>query len=167
MISSKLDAHGKAGFSLLELLVVLGILSLLAGLATGGSKGIQNWLAASESQSLFMEIANACQQYRMEHGEWPEAFRAGETDLNAAAEDWSKALAGYLERRVLDRVLRDGFGNTRLFLVLDSDGDHWIEPGQFEAMEEGIVPDRIWARVAIYSLDEAGRLTAKSWTDED
>lgn len=155
------------GFSLLEVLLVLGVMSILAGLATGGSKGIRNWLAASESRSLFMEMENACLQYRMNHGRWPPALGQTETELNADGGDWRDALAPYLERRVVDRVLRDGFGHTRLFLLVDLDGDRWIERDQFRALGEADRPERIWARVAMYSLDEDGALVSTSWTDED
>lgn len=166
MSKSQSSRHPVHGFSLLELLVVLGILSLLAGLASSGSKGIRNWLAAQESEALFLEIKNACHRYRLDHGRWPGTFMEGETGLNASGGTWREQLSGYMERQVIDRIVEDGYGNSRLFLLMDTDGDHWINREQFESVEGAGLPDKIWARIAIYSLDASGNLISKSWSDE-
>lgn len=156
-----------AGFSLVELLLVLGVMAILGGLGMAGIKGVHNWLGAQQSRSLFTELQNACRIYRMEHGAWPDAFLNGETELNAEGSGWRNQLAPYLESRVADRLLEDGFGNTRIFLIVDLDGDHWIEREAFAAADPLQLPGRLWARVVIYSMDNAGALAAVSWSDED
>lgn len=163
MQGRKHQRHRQDGFSLLELLIVLGILSLLAGIGAGGSRGVRQWLAVNETRSLFMELENACQLYRMEQGGWPSALAGGETDLNEAGSGWRTQLASYMERRVLDQTLEDGFGNTRIYLILDEDGDHWIKSEQFETLDAAMVPSRIWSRVAVYSLDAEGHLAGANW----
>jgi prepilin-type N-terminal cleavage/methylation domain-containing protein len=156
----------QAGFSLLELLLVLGVMTILAGLGTGGAKGVRQWLAVNESRSLFMEIRSACQHYRMEHGEWPSSLLGGEVGLNSGEQEWRAQLAPYMDRRVVDRAIEDGFGNAGVYLIIDGDGDHWIERERFEAVDAESLPDRIWARVVLYSVNPGGVLVAASWEDE-
>jgi len=158
---------GRSGFSLVELLAVIAILAVITGMGASGFKGWRNWLAARETGQLFLELETACRLYRMEHGAWPPAFAGGEADLSAAGgADWRSALAPYLERPVIDRVLTDGFGNTRILLLVDTDGDHWIRADDFNALAADARPQRLWGRVAVYSLDGEGGLAARSWSDE-
>jgi hypothetical protein len=71
-----------------------------------------------------------------------------------------------MERPVMDELLTDGLGNTDIRLVLDADGDHWIEGSDLSGLPEADRPQRLWARVALYSLDDDGNLSAKSWETE-
>jgi prepilin-type N-terminal cleavage/methylation domain-containing protein len=167
MKRNSLKQAPRAGFSLIELLLVLGIMAILGGLGAAGFKGVHAWLGAQQSRSLFAELQNACRLYRMERGTWPESFLDGEADLNAEGSGWRDQLGPYMESRVADRTIEDGDGNTRIFLIVDADGDHWIERDAFIAADPGQLPDRIWARVVVYSLDGEGALAATSWTDED
>lgn len=157
----------RSGFSLLEMMLVLGLLGIFAGIGLGGLPGLRTWMARQDSRSLFLELCTACQLYRLEHGSWPEVFLDGELALRESGTGWRRALAPYMERRVMDRELADGFGNTDLYLVVDGDDDHWIGDDAFEALAEGQRPSPLWSRVVVYSLDGNGRLAAWSWSDEE
>jgi prepilin-type N-terminal cleavage/methylation domain-containing protein len=157
---------GCRGFSLIELVAVLGVLAILAGIGASGLRGVQVWMRERASAQLFMELQTACRLYQMERGDWPASLRSGEIELNAPESGWREALAPYLERPVHDRVIRDGFGNERILLVVDVDGDRWIEGRELAALPVEERPTRLWARVAVYSLDEAGKAVAKSWSHE-
>lgn len=157
---------GHRGFSLVELLMVLAVLGILAGIGGAGVKGLRRWMAESESRSLFIELATACRLYRMDHGTWPAGLLRGEVALNGSDPSWKAALAPYLERRIWDRKVVDGFGHEALYLIVDADGDHWIAGSSFEALPTDQRPGRIWARTAVYSLDAENRLAAWSWQDE-
>lgn len=166
-MSIRLIFRGKAGFTLMELLIVVAIMSLLAGLGATGLQGIRGWMARQETLSLFHELENACRLYRMDHGKWPESLLPGEIDLNALSRGWRDDLGPYMERRLEDTDLKDGFGNTALFLVIDEDGDHWIPRESLESLPSSTLPDRVWARVAIYSLDGEDKLQMGNWEDEN
>ncbi len=168
-MGADVTAHGtgergaKGGHSLLELVVVLAVLGVLAGVGLAGAKGIRAWLARGETRALFLELQTACRLCRHELGGWPEALAGGEIALNGEGPDWRAALAPYLERPVHGCELADGHGNTRLFLLVDADDDHWIEPAEFRALAPEERPPRLWERAAVYSLDADGRLAAASW----
>jgi prepilin-type N-terminal cleavage/methylation domain-containing protein len=151
------------GFTLMELVLVLGLLGLLAGLTAPALGGIRAWLAGRESQLLFLEVESACRLYRMENGAWPEPFTAGEIGLNDRPAAWKDFLASYMEREVHGPQLEDGHGNSEIRLVLDTDGDHWIYGRELTRLPESERPERLWARVAIYSLNPDGSLSATNW----
>lgn len=148
---------------MLELLIVLSLLAVMAGVALPGAGAVRGWLARSESQSLFRELESACQLYWLERGAWPEGLLKGEVALDDGGQDWREEVAPYMERRLVGEELADGHGNTRLLLVVDGDGDRWIEAGDFSALDVAERPERLWRRVAVYSLDADGRLAAASW----
>lgn len=152
----------RGGFTLLEMLLVIGIAVLMMGLSGSAWQGIRRWQAGAESRLLFMELENACGLYRQETGDWPAGLQEGELGL-AGSLALQEALAPYLERPLLGTTLRDGFGNTDIRLIVDADGDHWIEASDFAGLEPDRRPSRLWARVVVYSLGGDGRLGAASW----
>jgi general secretion pathway protein G len=151
------------GFTLMELLMVLGLLGLLAGMTAPALRGVREWLSGRESRLLFMELETACRLYRMENGSWPESLTGREVRLDADPVDWRTILGPYLERAVLDVTLTDGHGNPDIRLVLDADGDHWIEGDELRGLPEPDRPRRIWTLVALYSLDHDGNVSATNW----
>jgi prepilin-type N-terminal cleavage/methylation domain-containing protein len=151
------------GFSLLELLMVLGILSLLAGIGLSGSLGLRVWMGEIRSQSMMSELEAAMLLYRAEAGRWPAFSRSGEIALNDPEPAWRTILEPYLENLDPSEKLEDGFGNRAVFMVIDGDGDHWIESSDFEALAEHERPQRLWRRVVVYSLDGEGKLATSTW----
>lgn len=160
---SKTPHRNPVGFTLLELVLILGVLGILAGISSPAIRGIRDWLADRESRLLFMELETACRLYRMEWGDWPEELANEEVELSADPATWRRLLGPYMGEGPQDGMLSDGHGNTDIRLVLDADGDHWIEGSRLIGVPEADRTERLWARVAIYSLDADGNLVAKSW----
>ena len=156
--------HGPCdGFSLVELLAVLSEMAILAGLLIPALSGVRRWLAVGESQALFQEIETACRLHRLQSGDWPEGLSSGEVDLNDPDGKWRSTVSRNMETQWSDGGLTDGFGNLDIYLLVDADGDHWIFPEEFDALQRSDRPTRLWARIAIYSLDGAGRLAVSNW----
>lgn len=153
------------GFSLLELLVVLGIIAILAGIGAGGISGFRHWMAEYRTQVLFGEIESACRLYRHDHGDWPDALAPGVVELNQCGESFWEALAPYLERLIEHGSLEDGHQNTDIRAGVDLDGDRRIPGVSLPGIVNGAVPENIWKPFIIYSLDKEGTLVAYNWGD--
>ncbi len=152
-----------AGFSLLELLVVLGILVILTGGTMSAVTGIRQWQAKIRSDSVMNELELALRLYRSDTGHWPDKFSLGEVAVNVDGGASLEALEPYLESINPDETILDGYGNADLYLLIDLDGDNWIEANDFHALPASARPVRIRNRVTIYSLDKEGRLAACNW----
>ncbi len=156
----------RAAFSLLELLMVLAVVTILSGIGWSGATGLHGWLGERETRTLFLELQAACHAYRQEFGRWPPSLDNANLRLADGDSDWRRELAPFMERRIDNWDPRDGFGNRDIRLVLDRDGDHWIRGAELEGLVNGNVPDSIWARIVVYSLDNSGSLVAGSWEEE-
>jgi prepilin-type N-terminal cleavage/methylation domain-containing protein len=154
---------GQHGFSLLELLVVLGIMGILAGIGFSGINGARHWMTRHRTQVLFKEIESACRLYRHDHGVWPDALTPGFVELNGCGESFWEALAPYLERMIVPGSLEDGYHNSDIRAGVDLDGDRRISGRSLPGIVKGAVPEEIWKSFIIYSLDKNGELAAFNW----
>ena len=152
----------EGGFSLLELLIVLAIVSLLSGLGWSGVSGLRNWMAVQESRGLFNELQTACLSYREEFGVWPPCLAGGSLSLADADQSWRVELGPFLGRDPRLELV-DGFGHGSINLVVDLDWDHWISGNELPGLDGDSAPEKLWTRVVAYSLDGAGALAACSW----
>jgi prepilin-type N-terminal cleavage/methylation domain-containing protein len=151
------------GFSLLELLVVLGIAGLLAGGAMSAAVGLSQWQGMIRSRSIMNELELAVRLYRNDSGQWPDQLSRGEVAVNGNSLFILKELEPYLESLDPEKPVEDGFGNQKIYLLVDQEGDNWILGSDFRALPESARPERIRQRIGIYSLDEDGRLAASNW----
>lgn len=62
------DVAGRAGFSLIELLVVIGIILLLAGIALPAIGAVRNAVRKTQTSSQVQGLYAACEVYAMEDG---------------------------------------------------------------------------------------------------
>jgi len=143
--------------------MVLAILSVLGGLGWSGLGGLKRWQAVQESRALFLELQTACRSYRVDHGRWPDALADGILRLEEMQTGWADELAPYLERNVWNEQVTDGFGNSSIRIVVDLDGDHWINASDLPDLADHERPDHLWDRVVVFSLDAVGRLAFQSW----
>lgn len=60
------------GFSLIELMVVIGIIILLSGLLIAALPGIQTRLNRNRVEALIAEIEGGLSRYQLEHGIYPQ-----------------------------------------------------------------------------------------------
>jgi len=149
----------RAGFSLLEVLAVLGVLAILGGMALPASRAALDFARAVRTESLFAQWTAALELYRAEYGEVPEITEGGLLD----SERFAAALSGLdsLGRELNDdrlngnvhrrrfvtfvsgdwlrldspdqrAVVVDAFGNSDIGVLYDRDGDGWIRDREWE-----------------------------------
>lgn len=152
-----------SGFSLIEVIIALGIMGLFAGGVMSAAAGIRQWQAEIRSRAIFNELEIALRLYRGDNGKWPDCMSSGEQDVNASGESCLKALSPYLETLNPDFPLEDGFGNRHVYFLVDLDGDNWIDASDFVALADHSRPVRISQRIGVYSLHENGQLAACNW----
>lgn len=61
----------KEAFTLIELLLVIAVILLLAGITFGISKGVQNAQARAKAKAEMATIAQALEQYKTRYGDYP------------------------------------------------------------------------------------------------
>jgi len=71
---------GEQGFSLIELMVVIGIIVLLAGMLIASLPGIQNRINRSKVTQLLAELEGGLSGYHIDNGIYPQNPVAGDRD---------------------------------------------------------------------------------------
>jgi prepilin-type N-terminal cleavage/methylation domain-containing protein len=134
---------GRRAFTLTELLIVMAIITILAGLLFPAISIIRKKAKEAKARSEVKMIEAAIKQYYTEYGKFPHG--------NGNTTDWSYgAMGGYMDNRYLMNVLRsvagdgnDGYTtNTRRIVFLDiaqksfDAGTNWIDPwdNQYEVV---------------------------------
>ena len=109
--------HGESGFTLVEILVVLAIISLLAGVVALNVAPQLNLGKEGKAKAQIQTLATALQTYAMAHGAHPTEAQG----LQALVERPSlppvpdnDPSGGYLQSRTLPR---DPWGNPYVYLV--------------------------------------------------
>jgi len=72
-------------FTLVELLVVIGVIAILSAITFGIASGVYQRQARSTAQAELAALSAALDAYRLEHGGYPEATGDPESDGNAEA----------------------------------------------------------------------------------
>lgn len=146
-----------AGFSLLEVLSVLGVIAVLGGIALPASRTALEFARSVRTQAQFVQWTAALELHRAEYGEFPKISEGGLLD----SERFATALTGLdsLGREVTDdrlngnvrrrrfmmlvpgdwlrleaptarAVVVDAFGNSDIGVLYDRDGDGWIRDAE-------------------------------------
>lgn len=159
----KQETSSKSAFSLIELLLVMGIVAIFAGGAMSAAAGIQRWQAMLRSRTVINELETAVRLYRADNGHWPGFVEHGEVNINSPEGSLLESLGPYLESINPEKIIEDGFSNREIFLLVDVDGDNWIEKTDFRALEPQFRPHRLRQRVVIYSLHASGQVASCNW----
>ncbi len=69
-VSAKL--RRSAGFSMIELMTVVGIMVILAGLLIASLPGIQSKINRSKVERMMAELASGLSKYQLDHGIYPQ-----------------------------------------------------------------------------------------------
>ncbi len=73
-------SSGAQGFSLIELMVVIGIIVLLAGMLIASLPGIQNRINRSKVTQLLAELEGGLSGYHIDNGIYPQNPASGDRD---------------------------------------------------------------------------------------
>jgi len=125
------NANRAGGFSLLELMVVVGILILLSGMIIAALPGIQNKLNRQNVQAFLAEIESGLGQYQIDNGIYPINRLEGDRDSSGIV--GAQKLYTYLSGD------RDGDGEV------DEDGEVYVQRLDYNRNQESKSP-----RVTIY-----------------
>ncbi len=66
-----LDQHKRSGFSLIELLIVIALIALLAGMVMAASAAIQGKMLRNRAEAFLAEIQGGLDLYKIDHGTYP------------------------------------------------------------------------------------------------
>ena len=80
-------ARSPRGFSLTELLVVIGIIALLAGVLLTAMSKVRSQALKTQTVATMVEFSKACEAFQLEHGFYPGVIP--ETDLADGDGAWS------------------------------------------------------------------------------
>ena len=159
--------HRCGGFSLMEILLVLSVMGILTSVGLSTAQVIFRWMSTTRSRQLFGELELSLKQYKVDNGYWPASMHGSEFGINRLSDDWKTELAPYLTGTADGEELVDGFGNTDIRIVLDYDGDQSCDPGDMPGLPVEYHGKPVWKQVAIYSLDEFGRLAVTNWDQHE
>jgi len=140
ILRKNVKRSNQTGFTLVELLVVIGIIGLLVGLiSVAAPRAIESGMKAKTKGELTAIVA-AVKAYKQEYGRWPgstmddidKQFQdANSISLLAALSGTNNALVEnpksvrFLEGASIDGTMQDPWG-TQYFVILDSDESNSI-----------------------------------------
>ncbi len=64
----------RRGFTMTELLVVIGIIAVLAGILLAAMGGVRRRAMQTQTESTMQEFSKACESFQLEHGRYPGAI---------------------------------------------------------------------------------------------
>ncbi|MBR4832867.1 MAG: type II secretion system protein [Thermoguttaceae bacterium] len=83
------------GFTLIEVLVVIAIIGLLAGIAFTAFGGARSFFAGASAKTRLDDLAQVLETYKLEHGEYPPDACATPSEIRRhILKRWKKALKG-------------------------------------------------------------------------
>ena len=145
----------RKGFTLVEMLVVLGIIAVLVGATIGGYSKFAATAEKVRCQELVANTATALTALFQQDGAWPRALRTngatdGELDKDAA---YPLAAGGYLSLTVADGKLA---GLDRFGVVSPWATDHIKRRGSSASLGDKVALGTLQDHILHYALDLDG-----------
>ena len=122
--SAAIEGHfGENGFTLIELMVVLVILGILAGLIVPRIMGRPDEAKQLKARIQIESIETALKLYKLDNGSYPNTDQGLEAlvaqpDTGTQAKNWRQG--GYLEK---GKVPKDPWGNDFIYLSPGANGE--------------------------------------------
>lgn len=123
-------------FTLLELLAVVALLCVLAGILVPVLGSVQKSAARTKSKAQFAQYALALELYKQQHGQYPEFLNTCPcTNLAEHSREFQEALAPFYtftEAEFQNGRLVDAFGNPNIYVVIGQEGyisNDFLPPG--------------------------------------
>lgn len=141
-----------SGFSLIELMVVVLIIAVLAGMVIGGIGYMQNKAMDARCAAQFARVQAAIEEYKADHGYYPITYKGGGT-----APDMSD-LPAYLSWRS-DNLKTNGASTLYRALVYIGSGAPANDFGK-EYLRHG--RDISYSSVNKYMVNDSGKIESSS-----
>lgn len=127
--------RGRAGFTLLEIMVVIVILGLLAALVVPKLIGRTEEAKRTQTRLQIKNIEQALQLFKLDNGFYP----ATEQELTALvrAPEIGRVPKNYRKGGYLDRVPKDPWGNHYVYVSPGSHGDYDISSYGADGVQGG------------------------------
>tara|TARA_B100001248_G_scaffold241598_1_gene208411 strand:- start:81999 stop:82496 length:498 start_codon:yes stop_codon:yes gene_type:complete len=113
-------------FTLVELLAVVALLCVLAGIVVPVLGSVQRSAARTKSKAQFAQYAFALELYKQEHGAYPVFLDTDQwvnlAEHNDAFQQALKPFYTFSEGEFKDGKLVDAFGNPNIYIVIAKDG---------------------------------------------
>ena len=102
--ASRSTARCRSGFTLVELLIVVAVILILAGITFGISRGVQNAQARAEAKAELAVLAQALEQFKSRYGDYPwHDSDGGYPNSNEVDETNTMLLYALTGRMVMER----------------------------------------------------------------
>lgn len=154
----RLPRPTRAGFTLIELVVVVTIIALLFALTIGGFTYAQRSAARSKTTTTLKAIQSALERYNTEFGEYPEPSNPGDTvSMGNKIYEASGATMLY------QALSGDGYNNIKIATTPSGDADPSSNGSLDEAESKSVMltdmPKEIWVfqENKYYMIDGFGR----------
>ena len=115
-----------AGFTLVEIMVVLFIIMILSGLIVGGAKYALTKAARSRAEAEIAAMENALENYKIDNGVYPTTPPGRPTDANGPA---------YANSPTLHKALAGGPGYPKTYLTFKPNQIQVISPAETNVVD--------------------------------
>ena len=117
------QTSAKRGFSLIELLIVIALIALLAGMVMAAAGAIQQQMLKKRTQAFLAEIQGGLDNYKVDHGTYP---------VNEATDRTTAAIRG---GEVLYQYLSGDFDTDGEFDEADEEAKIYVESLDFKSSQ--------------------------------
>ena len=121
------------GFTLVEILIVIMVIGVLAGIAIPAVRGIRDQARISQAEGDLSTLRSATEAFQTTTDGYPDPAKGGGGTAGYVLDDavkckWQADLVG-ASPRVLQKKLSDPFASTKghsYFYVQDGDSQNWV-----------------------------------------